>query len=103
MARMVVIYRPPLDVRAFESHYFEVHAPLAKKLPGLRKYEVSKGAIVSLNAAQDAYLIATLHFDDLSSIRAAFASETGQACAADRKILAPDDAVQTFLFEDREV
>src|SRR5215470_17666377 len=100
MARMVVIYRPPPDTRAFDSHYFEVHVPLAKRLPGLRKYEVSKGSIFPMNAAQQSYLIAILQFDDVASIRAAFASEIGRACAADRKILAPDDAVQTFLFED---
>jgi uncharacterized protein (TIGR02118 family) len=103
MARMVVIYRSPPDPRTFDRHYFEVHVPLAKQLPGLRKYEVSTGAIVALNAARDPYMIATLHFDDLAAIRAAFATETGQACAADRKLLAPDDAVQTFLFEDREI
>jgi uncharacterized protein (TIGR02118 family) len=100
---MVAIYRPPPDAQAFDRHYFEVHVPLAKKLPGLRKYEVSKGAIFPMNGAKEAYLIATLHFEDLASIRAAFATETGQACAADRKRLAPDDAVQTFLFEDREL
>jgi uncharacterized protein (TIGR02118 family) len=103
MARMVVIYRSPADPRAFDRHYFDVHVPLAKKLPGLRKYEVSTGTIAALNAARDPYLIATLHFDDLAAIRAAFATEIGQACAADRKLFAPDDAVQTFLFDDREV
>ncbi len=38
MARMVVIYKTPKDVAAFTRHYFETHVPLAKKLPGLRKY-----------------------------------------------------------------
>src|ERR1041384_3417445 len=48
MARMVVIYRKPADVKAFERHYFETHIPLAKKIPGLRKYEVSRGPIAVL-------------------------------------------------------
>jgi uncharacterized protein (TIGR02118 family) len=39
MARMVVIYRTPKNVEAFDRHYFEIHVPLAKKIPGLRKYE----------------------------------------------------------------
>jgi uncharacterized protein (TIGR02118 family) len=38
---MTVIYRTPADTAAFDKHYFEMHVPLAKKLPGLRKYEVS--------------------------------------------------------------
>jgi len=41
MARMVVIYRTPKDVEAFDRHYFEIHVPLAWKIPGLRKYEIS--------------------------------------------------------------
>ena len=101
---MVVIYRTPKDVVAFDKHYFEVHVPLAKKLPSLRKYEVSKGSMVTLAGARETYLIATLHFDDLPAIQQAFATAHGQACAADRRLLAPDDAdVQTFLFDNQEV
>lgn len=104
MARMVVIYRRPKDVAAFDRHYFEVHVPLAKRLPGLRKYEVSAGAITALAGGGDYHLVATLHFDDIAAIRQAFASEIGKACAADRLRFAPDDAqLQMLLFEDREV
>jgi uncharacterized protein (TIGR02118 family) len=103
MALMLVVYRTPPNPEAFDKHYFEVHVPLAKKLPGLKKYEVSKGPIVPIAGAKDPYMIAMLHFDSLSAIREAFASEIGKACAADRKRLAPDDAdLQTFLFESRE-
>ena len=47
MARMVVIYRTPENVEAFDRHYFDIHVPLAKKLPGLRKYEVNDGPIAT--------------------------------------------------------
>ena len=74
MARMVVVYKRPKDVEAFERHYFEKHVPLAKQLPGIRKYEVSRGPIVS---------------------------PTG---AADRHELAPDPSMfQMFLFDHKEV
>ena len=103
MARMLVIYKTPQDTAAFDKHYFEVHVPLAKRLPGLRQYEVSSGAINAL-AGGEAYMVAELHFDDLAAIRAAFASEVGKACAADRQKFAPDTtAFQTLLFEDRAV
>jgi uncharacterized protein (TIGR02118 family) len=103
MARMLVIYKTPQDTAAFDKHYFEVHVKLAKKLPGLRKYEVSRGAITTL-AGGDAYMVAELHFDDLAAIRAAFASEVGKECGADRQDFAPDPAAfQMFLFEDRAV
>ena len=37
MARLVVIYRTPKNVEAFDRHYFEIHVPLAKKIPGLKE------------------------------------------------------------------
>lgn len=105
MSCMVVIYKTPKDVAAFDRHYVEIHIPLAKQLPGLRKYEVSTGPIASPNgSAADTYLVGMLHFDDLAAIRAAFASPEGQACAADRRNFAPDDSrVQMLLFESRAV
>src|SRR5580704_4043115 len=30
---------------AFDKHYFEAHVPIAKKIPGLRKSEVSRGPV----------------------------------------------------------
>jgi uncharacterized protein (TIGR02118 family) len=84
MARMLVIYKAPRDPVAFDKHYFDIHLPLAKQLPGLRKYEISSGPIVALAGAVDPYLVGTLHFDSLAAIKQAFASECGRACAADR-------------------
>jgi len=104
MARMIVIYKKPADVKAFEKHYFETHIPLAKKIPGLRKYEISHGPVTVVAGPAEIYLIATLYFDDLDAIKKAFASPEGQAAAADRRLYAPDDSgVQMFLFENREV
>jgi uncharacterized protein (TIGR02118 family) len=104
MARMVVIYRTPKDVEAFDRHYFQTHIPLAKKLPGLRKYEISRGPVTVLAGSPDVYLIGTVHFDDLDAMKKAFASAEGQAAAADRRIYAPDDTgIQMFLFDDKEV
>ena len=104
MARMVAIYNTPKDEAAFQRHYFETHVPLAKKLPGLRKYEVSRGPIVSPAGGPGVYFVAILHFDDMAAISRAFASTAGQACAADRRLLAPgDDDVRILLFDTREV
>ena len=104
MARMVVIYKKPADVKAFEKHYFETHIPLTKKIPGLRKYEISRGPITVVAGPPDVYLIGTLYFDDVDAIKKAFASPEGQAAAADRRLYAPDDSgVQMFVFDNREV
>ena len=104
MAQMIVIYKTPADKNAFEKHYFEVHIPLAKKLPGLKKYEVSKSPVVSITGDNDIYLVGTLHFETLDDIQTAFASEEGRACAADRRILVSDDEkIQMYLFDTVEV
>jgi uncharacterized protein (TIGR02118 family) len=37
-----VLYRTPADPGEFERHYREVHIPLARQLPGLRRYSTSR-------------------------------------------------------------
>lgn len=104
MAQMIVIYRTPEDPAAFDRHYFEVHVPMAKRLPGLRRYEISRRPVLTPAGDPEPYLIGTLYFDDLAAIRSAFASPEGQACAADRRVLAPNDGdVQMYLFDTSEV
>jgi uncharacterized protein (TIGR02118 family) len=104
MAQMIVIYELPRNPAAFDRHFFEVHLPLAKQLPGLRKLETSRGPIISLYGASEVHLVATLNFDSLSDINAAVMSECGRACAADRRQLAPQaDAVQMFLFDTHQI
>jgi uncharacterized protein (TIGR02118 family) len=101
---MIVIYRTPKDPAAFDAHYFGVHVPLAKRLPGLRKYEVSRRPILTPAGDPEPYLVGTLYFDDLEAIRHAFTTPEGQACAADRRALAPEeDDVQMYLFDVAEV
>jgi uncharacterized protein (TIGR02118 family) len=83
---MVVTYRQPQDEVAFDRDYFGIHAPMTKRLPGLRRYVVSK-AHPAGPRVEDEYLIATLDFDSLEAINAARASDVGQACMrADSRI-----------------
>ncbi len=104
MAQMIVIYKMPKNAAAFDRHYFEVHVPLARQLPGLRKLETNRGPIISLHGASDVHLVVTLHFDSLSDINAAFMSECGRACAADRQQLAPHaNEVHMFLFDTQSL
>jgi hypothetical protein len=49
-------------------------------------------------------MVGILTFDSVAAIKAAFASEAGGACAADRQHFAPDPAqFQMFLFDEEEV
>jgi uncharacterized protein (TIGR02118 family) len=101
MARMVVIYRNPRDPEEFDRHFAEVHGPLVKQLPGLRRLEVSHGPVVS-PSKDHAHLVVILHFDDVAAIQAAFASAEGRAAIADRMDVAPGD-LTILQFEDREI
>ncbi len=104
MARMIATYKTPKDTEAFDKHYFEIHIPLAKRLPGLIKYDVGRSPIISVTGHPDVYCIGTLHFESLDAIKTAFASPEGEACAADRRIFAPDnDDVQIYLFDTSDV
>jgi uncharacterized protein (TIGR02118 family) len=47
MATLVVLYNKPADTAAFDAHYSAKRVPLAKSIPGLRGYEVSKGPVVT--------------------------------------------------------
>jgi uncharacterized protein (TIGR02118 family) len=104
MAQMIVIYKTPKNPAAFDRHYFEVHVPLARQLPGLRRLETNRGPIISLYGASDVHSVATLRFDSLSDINAAFMSRCGRACAADRQQLVPHaNDVQMLLFDTQSL
>jgi uncharacterized protein (TIGR02118 family) len=102
MARLVVMYKTPKDTAAFDKHYSEKHVPLAKKIPGVRKYEISQGPIVTPAGPSNLHLIATLHFDDMAAIQKAFGSPEGQAAAADVQSFATGGA-DMYIFDNREV
>jgi uncharacterized protein (TIGR02118 family) len=102
MARIVVLYKNPKDAAAFDKHYFDRHVPLAKKIPGLRKYEVSKGPVATPDGPSGVHLVAILQFDDLAAINRAFVSAVGQAAAADVQTFVTG-GVDMLLFDTREI
>ena len=103
MAIMTVIYKMPKDIATFEKHYFEAHIPLAKKLPGLVKYEINNGSIKSTTGHSEVYRIANLYFESMDAMMFAFQSEVGQECARDRKILAENEDVQIYLYDTESI
>jgi uncharacterized protein (TIGR02118 family) len=81
MVRFLVLYNMPEDPAEFDRHYREVHIPLAEKLPGLRRYTISRD--MALVRGEAFYMIAELDFDDRAALQAAFESPEGQAAAED--------------------
>ena len=102
MAQVVVLYKTPQDPAAFDKYYFDNHVPLARKIPGLRKFEVSKGPIATPAGPAALHLIATLTFDSMADIQAAFASPEGKAAADDVPKFA-SGGVEMNMFETRVV
>ena len=83
MADVVVLYKTPKDPAAFDKYYAQTHIPLAKKMPGLQKYQVSQGPIATPAGPSGIHLVATLTFDSMAAVQKAFGSAEGRATAAD--------------------
>ncbi len=100
MAQLVVMYKTPKDAAAFDKHYAEKHVPLAKKIPGVRKYEISQGPVATPGGPSGYHLVAILQFDDLAAIQRGFGSAEGQAAVADVQTFATG-GVDIFMFDTR--
>jgi uncharacterized protein (TIGR02118 family) len=102
VADVVVLYKTPKDPAAFDKYYAEAHIPLAKKMPGLRKYQVSRGPVATPAGPSGIHLIATLTFDSMAAIQNAFGSAEGRAAAGDVPNFATGGA-DILLFDSRDV
>jgi uncharacterized protein (TIGR02118 family) len=102
VAKLIVLYKKPGDPVKFDSHYFDKHVPLAKKLPGLRGYEVSKSEVMAPGGGSPYHLVATLMFDSVDAIRQALNSDEGKATAADLANFA-QSGVEFLMFDSRTV
>lgn len=80
-ASLLVLYKKPLDPGAFDTYYAKHHAPLAKALPGLQSYTLSKG----LTGQEAFYLVAILTFASIAKLKTALRSPQGTAVTADLK------------------
>ena len=101
MATLLVLYKNPTDAAAFDQYYFATHVPLAKKIPGLRRYEVSTGAITTPQGEAPYHLVATLSFDSLDAIQQALRSAEGQATAGDLSNFA-QAGVELLMFDSKD-
>ena len=78
---MVSLMRRPAGVsrEEFQRWWREDHVPIARRIPGLRRY------VLSFPADPDAHFdgMAELYFDDVAAARSCFASEEGRAARED--------------------
>ena len=80
--------KPGLTIQEFQKYWYEGHAPLVAKLPGLRRYVQNHGipeAYPVRTMTHDGF--AELWFDDLAALQRAAATAEWQAIVEDGKEL----------------
>ncbi|HET7628874.1 MAG TPA: EthD family reductase [Bacillales bacterium] len=82
MTKLIALYRQPEDCKKFDDHYYGTHTPIVKKIPGLRKTEVTK-IIGSPRGESPYYLLCEMYFDDEDSLNHAMTSEEMKASSKD--------------------
>jgi len=95
-ARFLALYETPADPETFDRHYRQMHVPLMRQLPGLRRYTLGRD-VEPLHGAP-CYLIAELEWDTMDELRAAFASSEGRATATDAACLQALAQVRRMIF-----
>ncbi len=87
MVTLTALFKTPEDALGFEEHYINVHTPLMKKVPGLKKMEVTRFTKMltppTSTLGEQPYLQCTMYFDDKDSFKAAMASEENIAAGKD--------------------
>ncbi|WP_217586291.1 EthD family reductase [Lentibacillus saliphilus] len=98
MVKLIALYKQPEDQKAFDDHYFNVHTPLTKKIPGLRDMKVTK-IVGSPMGKSDYYLLCEMYYDDHESLKAAMKTDEGKASGKDVMQFA-GDLVTLMIGED---
>lgn len=101
-AKLIALYKKPLDTAHFDQYYFEKHVPLAKTVPGLRRFTVNASPIASPQGPAVYHLVSELYFDSLGDAARALASPEGQRTGADLANFA-SGGVELLVMETREV
>jgi uncharacterized protein (TIGR02118 family) len=94
-AKILVLYKQPSDTAGFDKYYFQIHVPLARKIPHLRRMRFNAGPPVAM-AGTAPHLVVELEFDTMANLQAGMASPEGKAVAADLQNFAQDPTVLVY-------
>jgi uncharacterized protein (TIGR02118 family) len=85
MQKFVVVQykRPDMSLEQFRDYLLRVHAPLARKIPGLRRCLYNLVMDDATRKAPEWHSLVELYFDDFPSMQAAWATPEGQAATSD--------------------
>lgn len=104
MVKFIVLWNTPEDPVAFERHYRDVHIPLVKQMPGLRRLTIGRH-VTALGGGEPYYWIAELEWDSMDALQKARQSPQGQATAQDAASLARSTGtgLRSMAYEVEEV
>lgn len=83
MHKILVTYTPPKDAEAFDEYFRDVHAPIVRKIPGLKKLVVNRITENAMGGESSLYLLVGLQFGPKEDLEAAMRSEENAAAGRD--------------------
>jgi uncharacterized protein (TIGR02118 family) len=91
--------KPDMSVEEFQRYWREVHAPIAARIPGLRRYVQSHVLPETYGAARPPGFdgAAELWWDSLDALRAAMGTPEVQAALEDEKNFIDHSRVASFV------
>jgi uncharacterized protein (TIGR02118 family) len=87
MVKLIIFFRKPADVDAFEEHFANNHVPLINVMPNLRRAAVTR-ALGAPRGEPPYYLIHEVYFEDMPALTYALNSPEGRAAGADLMVFA---------------
>lgn len=102
MFKLIILLtkRQTMGDNEFARYLLDVHAPLAKKMPGLRKY-VANIVQKPPNRETNYHGVAELWFDDRESMKKAFSSPQGEITQKDTKKFT--SKMMTLFIDEHEI
>ncbi len=83
MIKLTVLYGHPADAQAFEDYYHGTHMPIAGKMRGVARFELTKFTTGPDGSRPAYYRMAELYFESAEQMAATMGSSEGQATVQD--------------------
>ncbi|RSK43056.1 EthD family reductase [Bacillus canaveralius] len=90
MIKLIALYKHPENKEAFDDHYFNTHAPLTAKIPGLREMKVTKIIGSPMGGEGKYYLMCEMIYDGPDAFKAAMKTDEAKASGKDVMSFAGD-------------
>ncbi|WP_071459200.1 EthD family reductase [Bacillus massilinigeriensis] len=83
MVKLIALYKHPENKEEFDKHYFEIHAPLTAKIPGLQRMKVTRFTGSPMGGEGEYYLMCEMYYANHEAMKAGMKSPEGKASGKD--------------------